>query len=314
MALDLNYYDVTGLSIYALVFRTTSEALEVGGGFTSYTDASLDDYDYPFSEVVGNSGTYSVTINESDLNLPGELQVQIWQRVGATPNKANDLLKNSASVFWNGIRALPGRIPPKLEGGGYLGTFDVPERISFNINAITDLGARYTTDDGRVNYRILNSEHSTIATGFVTATADGSGYFYRPSFTTSGYAVGQYRCETSGHIAHEIIRTTAYFNVATGIAVTAVADFNQVWAKLGVATGYVNDPSPTTTVFTTTLQSGNYAGQAFVLPDQYPGQGRIISSFESSNGQVTLNKGLTGLPSSGQLIIVLPIAGELGLS
>jgi hypothetical protein len=319
MSLFLRYNDVYGLNIYTLIFNSFTTALNNNSsGFLTYSDNLINQFIFNIPELVNNSGMYATGINQTALNSGSILDLFIYQRTGASPSKASDILKGVMTVNWNGSRDAFFTHPPQLLGGSDLGTFNVGAAIRYNVEAMNIFGTRGPTDDNLVTWSMFGSSGTIITTGYIAGIiAENSGYLYTSNITTSGLSAGNYRIENSGRVNEEVVRTNFYFIASTGFVVNANVTAD-ILGPLGYGTGYINDPSATALQFTTTLPStsnGFYNGQ-ILRPTSGPlvGVGRIVSDYIGSTKTVLLNKALSSIPSSGTSIVIFPLGGELNVS
>lgn len=321
MAFKISYCDVTGLTLYGLVFV---EDENIGYNvfsdvFSAFTDTLTSEYSITLSENVNRAGFYEST----DLStFPGfvsdarKIHIQVWEQVGGSPDINNDILKGTRTVVLSHTFTIDGFVPPRLEEGTYVGTYGHNEAVKVETRFFSEYGRQANLPSG-INFQVFNPSGNVIATGFYSASGvsfDNRSYGATIPITTS-YSAGSYRIRNSAlYLEHEY-SSNHYFSVATGINVVATATFDV--SQLGYATGAVNDASATTTSFVTSLASTTndfYNGQILVFTEgALRGQGRIVSDYVGASKTITLNKPLASAPVNGTKIAINPLGGEYGL-
>lgn len=315
----LEYNDITGLTIYALLFNDAgANALLSNASATSgYTDAAISSFKIALAEVASNSGYYTVDINGSPVidSVVNDWRVDIYQQVGGSPSKNSDILKSTSLLVWNGSDDIGYKQPHRIEYPNFLGTYRANHTGYMHIVLLSDYGIPTNEEFGNINYEIRNSRNTLISTGFLPYNSTDKRY--QNTFSVSGFVDDQYMLKTSGTLDEFNFNTISHFVVNTGtITISNAPTTSDILMSLGYATGSVNDASATSGSFVTTLVSSTndqYNGQIIrFIEGTLLGQPRIISDYVGSSKTLTVNHNFTSAPSNGSKFVVFPIGGELG--
>lgn len=309
MALEIEFFDLRSLSLYALFFNESDEAFKQStSGFASYTDSSVGDFDVPLPEEANRVGRYATSVTGT---IPkGTIQVEIYEQSGGSPDKAVDTLRGVDEIYWNGLHLVDHIGVSNFEKPSHIGTTDLDEVLYFFLSSFDEFNLPTDTDTSPSFQVFANSTGMADVSGLMVNVEAG---LYSASFTvTSGTFNFSdfYSVKIEGVIEGNSLQTHKTFDIASPVTVD---DINvDVLGQLGYISGVVQAGS-STTVITTNLTSSvdNFHNGSVARID---GQARIVLDYNGSSKAITVNKAYTFTPASGAEIIIYPIGGELGVS
>lgn len=315
----LSHLNDSGQTLYAVLFYEDQSIAFHSGilAFSIFDQSSINSYAWNLTEATSvRSGFYQSIDFASLITQATPISVEIKKQVGGSRNYAQDILQGVDNFVWNGQAHIDDHLIPRLESGDYLGTFNLNDYVRTQAHVYNEYGL-LTVNTSGFNFAVFNPSGLSVATG--VATLNSSTYpchdiTVRASGT--GFGVGNYRLQVSGIYQGLAMTSNYYFTVATGTVVNATATVD-ILGTLGYASGSINDASPTTTSFVTTLSSSTddfYNGQILrFTTGGLIGQGRIISDYVGATKTITLNKALSSTPSNGSNLIIYPIGGQLNV-
>lgn len=316
--MDIDHFDTrTGANLYALLFSSTGTAFNpTTSTFNSFSDAGIDNFDIPLTEVGIRAGYYTATvINVSGVLTSDIYTVEIRNRAGATPVKSTDFLKSISQIYWNGVGELFSLSVPEIRGPSFLGSMFASGTVNIRIGTYDKFGLQSDLD-AAPEYFIYGTAPSPIASGLFNSFDTGA-YFASISTTGSvGATNTSYTIRIVGDKDGSQLVTNHHFSVAPA----PLFGFDLL-SSLGYTSGFVLTSSST---------SGFTASVGATINDVYngsivrfmngdaSGQARIVYDFTVIAGPVktfALNKPIVGAGtlSSGDYFVIFPIGGELGV-
>jgi hypothetical protein len=323
MSFIIQYADVTGLNLYAMLYGADHDGsalqYQISQDMAMFNSADFTTGFYiPLSEDGVIKGLYFSDALDSLAPLPfsqyNDFNLVIYERIGAAPYVASDVIKATSQVIWDGGRNLQDYSTPHLADGTFLGTYQYDQTVRFytlSFNAFNNALADYTQ-----SFMVQNPSGINVASGTLSGFDDVSSLgTLRASGSNFGY--GNYRIMVSGKAENTILATEFTFTLAPA----HVTGFNTpptAVESLGWASGYVDTGSATTTTFATNLASTTndfYNGQIlYFTSGSLRGVGRIISDYVGATRTIVTNKAFTAAPASGSPFVILPLGGELGVA
>lgn len=310
MSLNIQYFDGTGYNIYGLIFNSSGQVYNnTTRNFDTYSDSSIDTWDLPFTENSSRRGQY--VVSTTGITRIAKYDIEVYRRMGGSPNKTADILKTVDQIFWNGEVPLDSTQPPVLKAATYVAQAQQGETIAFSAKVFNGFGNPQSADRS-VGYTVYREGISLNITGVMTQTSSGF-YYGTQALTSTGYLTGKtYQISINSVLAGTQIGDLAQFSIAAPV----IADVD-VLGQLGYATGTVQSalPPPTASDFITNLPSSTndfYNGQA--LRFKGTGQARIISDYVGSTRRVYLNKPFSSTPTVGAEFLIFSLGGELNVN
>lgn len=318
MAFDIEYIDsVTGLSTYALIFNISGQAYStVTEIFASYNDSSIGNFDIPLTHSSSRAGLYTgsiVGVGLASFNQ-GKYLLEIYQQVGGSPSKSADILKAVGETLWNGSQEVSNSMTPKMENT-FLGSQIESEDISWMVNVYNDFGKLQNAASG-INYTVYEEGAATAITGFMSNISAGLYYGTFSSATGIFENNKMYEITLNGYLNGITLNTINTFVIKPSGSVTNPT-IPDVRSELAYSSGFILTVQ-NASGFTTNLPSSvddfyNGAIVRIAAVGSLYGQARIAFDYVGSTKQMITHKPFSTSPSSGQLILVFPLGGELNL-
>lgn len=317
MSFVWNFFDITDLDLYGIVFNNTNQAFNINtSGFSSYSDSNIANFVTDMVESPVRKGYYIGYLSNTT-NIPrGIYKVEIYKQTAASPSKNTDVLRGVGDVYWNGNTDVPSIMPPKLEDASNIGQVLLGQNISFIIHAF-DLFGMNANLDANPFYQVYSGVLPMNVSGNLTQLDTGR---YGGTFTATSGVFGYnipYSIKVSGVMNNTAISTNKSFEIKSPAIIEADLS-TDVLGQLGYPTGVIASVS-STSQFTTNLPSSlddvfNGAVLRIVSTGNMYGVARIVSDYVGSSKTVVLNKALPATPDIGTRIIVFPIGGQLNVN
>ena len=311
MSLLIEYYDSSaGLNLYAILMRNDSAAYKPSTtSFVSYTDATITNFNLNLTEDVnrGKYYTYSITGVTIDSDV---YTVEIYRRLGGSPNKSADILKAAGPLYWTGSGAIENIFSPRINDGAFIGSPTLGDILTFHFNTFDKFGNVKDTDES-ITCSIWDGASILDS---ITPTHMSEGWYYVDIPIDSGvYTEGKtYQIELRSDLNCVAINSNRTFQIYNSAAISSNID---VADQLAYASGFILT-STSTSGYTTTLsssQNDHYNGSIMrVRTGTLRSEARIIRDYIGSTKFIQTNKGFTSPLTSGTEFLVYPIGGELG--
>lgn len=319
---QVEYDDVRNLTLYAMIFDPSGKAYNPTLGlFGIYSDASITSYSCSLTEsFVLRKGYY--TFSTTGITFPEVFTVEIWQKVGGSPDRSVDYLKGVGSQSFNGVgQTVPNPIPPRLLMGNFVGNPPPSGNMEMVVQFYGPMGVLRSMDPTGLSYTISTNGSGTIVDSGRMAELTNGIYLAQWNVTGSIYTLNEeYVVKVTGYFKQELFQAVASF-VPQSYGSTSVGGSSQdILAALAYASGEVGGGVilglPTASGFNTrmTYNSSNFFNGGFLRFSSgvLYGQTRIIAS--DTTGYLTFSRPFTSTPTTGMPFLIYSHGGELGVS
>ena len=311
-SLTVQYFDrAESSNFYALIFNSGNLAFNTNtSDFSSYTDATISNFNIGLILNSNRNNYYSSGIGNTANFAKGKYLLEVWQRVGSTPNKSNDYLKGISTLSWDGIQENSNVGVPRLSEPSFIGQRTVTatgDLINFYVESFDNFGSlsdvyNFPTYKFYKNGAALSPDITGVMTKINT------GFYNTSRILSSGTltAPNNYEININATMNGVNLSTTKTLTMVSPIVVNPP----DILTSLQYSSGFIKDNTPVASSFITNLNSNvdNYHnGSIFRIN----GQGRIIYDYDGSTKRISLNKALSVTPVSGDYFIIYPIGGEL---
>lgn len=303
---DLLFPHLTGVTVYAIIRNNDGDVWN-GSAFETYSVGSLGDYDIPLTEQ-GTSGFYAADFPSGIATSDVPYAVTAHQQPGASPEEG-DLVVGSETYHNPLIGTWVVTEEPKLLVVPNSGT----EAYELYLTVYDYAGALIALDgDPAVTAENMLGTDRSSNLGAVVNIATGR---YKVDYdVTSGHADEQIivtwspikggvtREKPVSFLVHDIFdpaNDEVLADVRKLMGDTDAADNLLRMYKYVITNGAVNDASPTTTVFKTTLtKASTFFDDAILIFWDGPavGQAVRISAYLETNGEITVTPALIYTP------------------
>lgn len=318
MPLKIEYIDATaGLTLYALLLNNSNGQAwnPTTLAFSSYTDGSIDNFDIGLSEDVNRAKYYTYTIPSGTISS-NIYTVEIYQKIGGSPSKTNDILKAASPVFWNGSGLMDAVVVPRMNDAGFIGTPDVGASITIHLETYDKFG-NLANADTTPSYGMYNGTSTVSPPGINSLTNYETGRYNLTFLLTSGYFTpgNLYQMNFSAYMGGTLVGTSRglRINDITNINASLSGVFD-VANQLGYVSGFIREGLSTSGYYTTLSLGAEdqfNGGIMRVYNGSLRGQARIIRDSAVTSGFLQVNKPFSAILSSGTSFLIFPIGGEL---